>query len=57
MFVFFSLSAGKRPVYLLPLYPPLALLLAAWVYQHAISTGARLIFYRIVAAVAVLYSA
>ena len=34
MFVFFSLSAGKRPVYLLPLYPPLALLLAAWVYQH-----------------------
>ncbi|MGH7872006.1 MAG: ArnT family glycosyltransferase, partial [Candidatus Binatia bacterium] len=37
MFVFFSLSAGKRPVYLLPVYPPLALLLAAWVYQHGVS--------------------
>jgi len=57
MFVFFSLSAGKRPVYLLPLYPPLALLLAAWVCQHAISAGARLIFYRIIAAVAVLNGA
>ena len=28
VFVFFSLSAGKRPPYLLPLYPPLALLTA-----------------------------
>ena len=28
IFVFFSLSAGKRPPYLLPLYPPLALLMA-----------------------------
>ncbi|HEU4340196.1 MAG TPA: glycosyltransferase family 39 protein [Candidatus Binatia bacterium] len=27
--VFFSLSAGKRPPYILPLYPPLALLIAA----------------------------
>ena len=57
MFVFFSLSAGKRPVYLLPLYPPLALLLAAWVYHHGVSTGARLILYRIVAGVAVLTGA
>jgi 4-amino-4-deoxy-L-arabinose transferase-like glycosyltransferase len=30
IFLFFSLSAGKRPAYLLPLYPPLSLLIAAW---------------------------
>jgi hypothetical protein len=28
IFIFFSLSAGKRPPYILPLYPPLALLIA-----------------------------
>jgi 4-amino-4-deoxy-L-arabinose transferase-like glycosyltransferase len=33
MFVFFSLSSGKRPVYLLPLYPALSVLLAAWFYS------------------------
>jgi len=54
MFVFFSLSAGKRPVYLLPLYPPLALLLADWVYQQYHLSGWRLVFYRVVAGVAVL---
>jgi 4-amino-4-deoxy-L-arabinose transferase-like glycosyltransferase len=30
MFVFFSISLGKRPVYLLPLYPALAILTAHW---------------------------
>lgn len=30
IFVLFSLSAGKRPVYLLPLYPALSLLIAKW---------------------------
>ncbi|MBI3061454.1 MAG: hypothetical protein HYY83_05695, partial [Deltaproteobacteria bacterium] len=30
IFVFFSLSAGKRSVYILPLYPALALLTAVW---------------------------
>jgi 4-amino-4-deoxy-L-arabinose transferase-like glycosyltransferase len=54
MFVFFSLSAGKRPVYLLPLYPPLSLLIADWIYQQYQSTGWRLAFYRVVAGVAVL---
>jgi hypothetical protein len=54
MFVFFSLSAGKRPVYLLPLYPPLSLLLADWIYQQYHSTGRRLILYRVVTGVAVL---
>jgi hypothetical protein len=30
MFVFFSLSVGKRPVYLLPIYPAVAILTARW---------------------------
>jgi len=30
VFVFFSLSGGKRPDYLLPLFPPMALLIAGW---------------------------
>ncbi|MGH7823899.1 MAG: ArnT family glycosyltransferase [Candidatus Binatia bacterium] len=30
VFFFFSFSAGKRPPYILPLYPPLALLTALW---------------------------
>jgi 4-amino-4-deoxy-L-arabinose transferase-like glycosyltransferase len=52
MFVFFSLSAGKRPVYLLPIYPPLSLLLADWIYEQNRSMGWRLLLYRTVAAVA-----
>jgi len=35
IFIFFSLSAGKRSVYLLPLYPPLALLTAIWLGGRA----------------------
>ena len=54
MFIFFSLSAGKRPVYLLPLYPPLSLLLADWIYQQYQSTDWRLGFYRVLGGVAVL---
>ncbi len=49
MFVFFSMSAGKRPVYLLPLYPALALLLAAWFYDANPARGARLLIYRAIA--------
>jgi 4-amino-4-deoxy-L-arabinose transferase-like glycosyltransferase len=30
MFAFFSISMGKRPVYLLPLYPALSILMAVW---------------------------
>lgn len=52
MFVFFSLSAGKRPVYLLPIYPPLSLLLADWIYQQNRSIGWRLLLYRTVALIA-----
>jgi 4-amino-4-deoxy-L-arabinose transferase-like glycosyltransferase len=35
IFIFFSLSAGKRSVYILPLYPPLALLTAIWLGSRA----------------------
>ena len=41
MFIFFSLSAGKRPVYLLPLYPALALLTALCIHDHVKLAGAR----------------
>jgi 4-amino-4-deoxy-L-arabinose transferase-like glycosyltransferase len=52
MFLFFSISAGKRPVYLLPLYPALVLLLAVW-FQHQISAhGARIFVYRSIAVLA-----
>ena len=33
IFLFFSLSAGKRSVYILPLYPPLSLLIGSWLGQ------------------------
>ncbi len=46
MFVFFSISAGKRAVYLLPLYPALALLLAAWFYEAKNAGKGRLAIYR-----------
>jgi len=46
MFLFFSVSVGKRPVYLLPLYPALSLLLAEWFYHASSSGKARLITYR-----------
>ena len=49
MFVFFSISAGKRPVYLLPLYPALAILLAKWVVDYNGAAGARSYYFRAVA--------
>ena len=52
MFVFFSISAGKRPVYLLPLYAPLAILMAAWFYHQVTALGRRIYFYRSIAVVA-----
>ena len=53
MFVFFSLSAGKRAVYLLPLYPALAMLLAVWLHDSAEAVGVRRLLYRVVAGGAV----
>jgi 4-amino-4-deoxy-L-arabinose transferase-like glycosyltransferase len=52
MFGFFSLSMGKRPVYLLPLYPAMALLTAAWFYQQAEALSARRFCYRVIALIA-----
>lgn len=57
MFVFFSLSSGKRAVYLLPLYPPLALLLAVWCRSQVNFSGARVWFLRAIAAVAAVTAA
>ena len=51
MFVFFSISLGKRPVYLLPLYPALALLMAAWIYNHETVPGSRNWPYRVLAVI------
>ena len=52
MFVFFSISAGKRPVYLLPLYPALSLLLAAWFHHQVAAHGGRIFLYRSIGVVA-----
>jgi hypothetical protein len=49
MFVFFSISVGKRTVYLLPIYPALSLLFAAWFYQAVEARGGRLLVYRAIA--------
>ena len=52
MFVFLSLSVGKRPVYLLPLYPALALLTANWFYQQGEALGMRRFWYRVIGLIA-----
>jgi 4-amino-4-deoxy-L-arabinose transferase-like glycosyltransferase len=45
MFAFFSISVGKRPVYLLPIYPALSLLLAGWFYDaQSVGRGRRVIY-------------
>lgn len=54
MFVFFSISLGKRPVYLLPLYPALSLLLAAWFYTAQTPSQGRTAAYRCIAAFAAI---
>ena len=54
MFAFFSISVGKRPVYLLPLYPAVCLLLAAWLSTTQISSRGRTMAYRSIAAFAVI---
>ena len=52
MFVFFSISIGKRAVYLLPLYPALSVLTAMWFYHHGATSSTRTLFYRGIAIVA-----
>jgi 4-amino-4-deoxy-L-arabinose transferase-like glycosyltransferase len=54
MFAFFSISMGKRGVYLLPIYPALSMLMAVWFYHHdAESSGS--VRYRSVAMLAGLF--
>jgi hypothetical protein len=54
MFAFFSISVGKRPVYLLPLFPALSLLFAAWFYEATSAGKGRLAIYRGIGIIAVL---
>jgi 4-amino-4-deoxy-L-arabinose transferase-like glycosyltransferase len=54
MLIFFSLSSGKRAVYLLPLYPALALLLAVWCRRQTSLSVFHTWFLRIVSAIAVM---
>jgi hypothetical protein len=49
LLVFFSLSLGKRPVYLLPLYPALAVLTALWLVKQKDALGLKSYYYRAVA--------
>jgi hypothetical protein len=49
MFIFFSISVGKRPVYLLPLYPALSLLMAVWFCRQERASRGRLYLYRFIA--------
>lgn len=52
MFAFFSIAMGKRPVYLLPLYPALSVLTGAWFCEKIVAFQTRLVLYRAIAAVA-----
>src|SRR5918993_299380 len=52
VFVFFSLSAGKRPPYILPLYPPLALLIAVWLRDPRIGSFWKASYFKFVAVLA-----
>jgi 4-amino-4-deoxy-L-arabinose transferase-like glycosyltransferase len=54
IFGFLSISAGKRPVYLLPIYPALSLLLAAWFRSAATPGNRRIIFYRAISVFAAI---
>jgi 4-amino-4-deoxy-L-arabinose transferase-like glycosyltransferase len=54
VFVFFSVSAGKRPPYILPLYPPLAMLTALWLRSEAGESFWKARYLKIVAVLAFL---
>jgi 4-amino-4-deoxy-L-arabinose transferase-like glycosyltransferase len=49
MFVFFSVSVGKRPVYLLPIFPAISLLVAVWLSEVKPPEGTRQILFRVLA--------
>jgi hypothetical protein len=46
MFVFFSIAMGKRAVYLLPLYPAIAVLTALWFYRGTSAGRAKVLLLR-----------
>lgn len=52
MFAFFSMSMGKRPDYLLPLYPALSILMAVWFYHHGAVSAEQTVRYRPAAIIA-----
>ena len=52
MFAFFSVSLGKRSVYILPIYPAISLLMAYWFYHHSAAEGTRRALYRLIAVLA-----
>jgi 4-amino-4-deoxy-L-arabinose transferase-like glycosyltransferase len=54
VFLFFSLSAGKRPPYILPLYPPIALLTAVWLRDQASGSYWKAKYFKVVAVCALL---
>jgi 4-amino-4-deoxy-L-arabinose transferase-like glycosyltransferase len=49
MFVFFSVSVGKRPVYLLPIFPAISLLVAVWLSEVKSAEGVREVLFRSIA--------
>lgn len=57
VFVFFSLSAGKRPPYILPLYPPVALLIAVWLRDQTVGSFWKPSYFKFVAVFASLTGA
>ncbi|HUC97167.1 MAG TPA: glycosyltransferase family 39 protein [Candidatus Polarisedimenticolaceae bacterium] len=57
VFVFFSLSAGKRPPYILPLYPPVALLIALWLRDQSFGSFWKATYFKSVAIFASLTGA
>jgi 4-amino-4-deoxy-L-arabinose transferase-like glycosyltransferase len=57
VFVFFSLSAGKRPPYILPLYPPVALLIAVWLRDQTVGSFWKASYFKFVAVFASLTGA
>ncbi len=54
VFLFFSLSAGKRPPYILPLYPPVALLTAVWLRDQSGGCVWKAKYYKVLALCACL---
>ncbi len=49
MFVFFSIAMGKRAVYLLPIFPAIALITGVWFYRRTSEVGVKLWVLRAVA--------